>query len=127
MSTKKAPQQTLTEADIQKQVVQYIQFKYPNALIHHSPNEGKRTNQTGMLLRSMGMHKGFPDLAILEPRGKYHGLFLELKRDKHSRPTQEQNAWIKALQNRGYAAAVTYGFEDTIKALNEYMERKDNG
>lgn len=49
-------------------------------LLYHVPNEGKRTWRTGARLKSEGLKPGVPDLCLPVARGKYHGLYVELKR-----------------------------------------------
>lgn len=54
--------------------------------------------------KKMGAKRGYPDMEILEPRGKFHALFIELKVD--SRATPEQKAWQEALNEKGYYAII---------------------
>lgn len=55
--------------------------------------------------KRMGYRKGFPDMQIFEPRGKYHGMFIELKVGKN-KASPEQIAWRDALLDRGYYAVI---------------------
>ena len=56
-------------------------------------------------MKRAGYKAGFPDMLVLEPRGKYHGLFWELKvNDGH--PSPEQKWWRDALIQRGYKAMI---------------------
>ena len=48
-------------------------------LLYHVPNEGKRTWRTGARLKSEGLKPGVPDICLPVARGKYHGLYVELK------------------------------------------------
>ena len=50
----------------------------------HIPNERKATVRVMVELERNGLKKGVPDNFIAEPRGEYHGLFIELKREKKS-------------------------------------------
>ncbi len=68
--------------------------------------------------------KGYPDLFIMQPNSKYHGLFLELKATKtvHNTPhTQRQHAYHRVLRKRGYLAMFVCGYEETILKLEEYL------
>ena len=87
----------------------------------HIPNEGKRSHATGAKLKAMGLQKGFPDLFIPEARNGYHGLFIELKRDRTRHPTKEQLAWISHLNEKGYYAVVCYGAVAAIAEIRAYM------
>ncbi|MFZ2602521.1 MAG: VRR-NUC domain-containing protein [Candidatus Omnitrophota bacterium] len=56
-------------------------------------------------MKRAGYRKGYPDISIFEPRGKYHGMFVELKSSTGvASPEQEQ--WHKELTARGYYAVI---------------------
>lgn len=92
----------------------------------HIPNERKATLRVMVELERQGLKKGFPDNFIAEPRGKWHGLFIELKRAKKSlsRKSPEQRAWIKALNEKGYKAVFCYGAEEAKRCVLEYLGGK---
>ena len=96
----------------------------------HIPNERKATARVISELERQGLKKGFPDNFIAHPSGKYHGLFIELKRAKKhlSRVSKEQREWIKDLNKQGYAAYVCYGAEDAKKVVLAYLgkSKKEN-
>lgn len=89
----------------------------------HIPNERKATARAISELERQGLKKGFPDNFIAHPSGKYHGLFIELKRAKKhlSRVSKEQRQWIKDLNKQGYAAYICYGAEAVKKVVLEYL------
>ncbi len=93
----------------------------------HIPNERKATAFSLFELIKQGLKKGFPDNFIAEPRGEYHGLFIELKRDKKSssKKSHEQRVWIKALNEKGYKAAFAYGAEEAKRLVLEYLESEE--
>ena len=80
-------------------------------------------------LERQGLKKGFPDNFIAEPRGKWHGLFIELKRAKKSlsKKSTEQRLWVKALNDKGYMAVFCYGAEEAKRVVLEYLGEKENG
>lgn len=90
----------------------------------HIPNERKATVRVMVELERNGLKKGVPDNFIAEPSGKYHGLFIELKRAKKSlsRKSVEQRRWIKALAKKGYKAVFCYGAEEAKRVVCEYLE-----
>lgn len=102
-------------------VIQYCQ--YNNILCNHTPNEGKRSVQEGRKLKQMGLSPGFPDISILEPKGKYHGLYIEMKR-KGNKPSDNQMSWIMELRKRNYCATVCYSADDAITLIERYMNLK---
>lgn len=91
-------------------------------LLHHIPNEGKRTN--GDILKAAGMKKGVPDLCLPVPRQGFHGLYIEMK-FKKGRTTEEQKAFMKALQEQGYKVAVSYGAEEAREVIRHYLARAE--
>ena len=110
-----------TEDVEQQHVVRWFKWQYPGAYIHHSANEGLRKAQYTNKLLSMGLKPGHPDLEILEPRGQYHGLFIEMKRQKNGKVSNQQSECLKALNERGYKAIVCRGADAAIEAIKEYM------
>ena len=111
------------EAKLQKAVVDYIKNRWRYARYCASlggqyqkyPSQRKRAKETGYV-------PGFPDLQILEARGGYFGLFIEIKLDKQSYPSQYQKDWIKDLLIRGYMAKVCKGYDECIDALENYFK-----
>jgi len=103
-------------------VIQYCQ--YNSILCNHTPNEGKRSLAEGKKLKEMGLSPGFPDISILEPRGKYHGLYIEMKR-KGNKATNDQISWIMELRKRNYVAMVCYSADAAIKLIDKYMNLRE--
>ena len=109
-----------TEDEVQETVVAYCDAL--RIVCVHIPNECKRSKAYGAKMKRMGLQKGFPDLFIPTVKQGFHGLFIELKRDKLEHPTKEQLEWIEYLNNKGYYAAVAYGVDAAIAEIKKYME-----
>lgn len=109
------------ESIIHKLVVRYLSWL--KLLYNHSPNEGKRSPQQASYLKSLGMQAGFPDLFIYEPTTQYHGLAIELKRERGGRVSEAQKHWIDELNKRGYLAVVCKGYDEAQRVIDDY--RKD--
>lgn len=109
---------------IQIQIIQWCEFnkgKYPMLSdLHHSPNGGKRNAREAAKFKKMGTRAGFPDLELLYPNGKYHGLFIELKAPG-GKVSQKQKEWIDKLNKRGYYAKVCVGFDEAIETIKSYL------
>lgn len=116
---KKHTQPLVTEDDIQETVVEYCELKHIVAV--HIPNESKRSVAYGAKMKRMGLRKGFPDIFIPTARQGFHGLFIELKRDKKSRVSPEQTAWITYLNKQGYKAMICYGATEAINEIEKYF------
>ena len=51
-------------------------------LLYAIPNGGKRAIKTAIALKAQGVKSGVPDMCLPVARGAYHGLYIELKRQK---------------------------------------------
>ena len=93
--------------------------------IVHIPNEGKRNVAYAVMLKRIGLQKGFPDLFITRASRGFHGLFIEMKYGK-GKPTKEQNEWLELLALEGYACAICYDADEAIKIIKKYHNGGEN-
>lgn len=108
MSGVRGPLTPLTESALHEQIVGFLAYALPeSALVHHSPNEGKRGPRAQGELKRSGCLKGFPDLLILWNGNSY---FLELKRPG-GKLTPEQKVLLNTLNDMGFRAAVANSLE----------------
>jgi|TARA_R100000482_G_C5130787_1_gene151752 hypothetical protein len=113
----------MKERDIQKAIVNYIKLQYPNVLYCASAGGLRTSIKQARMMKATGYVKGFPDLMVMEPVGKFHGLFLEIK-TKKGRATKEQLLWRHKLNGRNYVCEITYGFEETKEVIDRYINNK---
>ena len=100
----------------------YEQGKYPELnLLYHIPNGGSRNKYEAANLKRQGVKAGVPDLCLPVARGKYHGLYIEMKAGKNT-PSDLQKDWLKALNEQGSLAVVCYGWEKASEVLIQYLE-----
>ena len=90
-------------------------------LLFHIPNGGARSKSEAARFKAEGVKAGVPDLFLPVPRGEYHGLFIELKRQAGGRLSDEQKEWIPALQAQGYRVEVCKGWEAAVKVIEDYL------
>ena len=109
------------EAGVQQSIIQYIKMAYPNALYCASAGGMFTSMKQAIKMKATGYVKGFPDLQICEPVGKYFGLFIEVKTEKGV-VSKEQKEWIKELNKRGYFATYVKGFEAAQKIIDDYFQ-----
>lgn len=96
--------------------------KWPELeLLYHIPNEGKRSYKTAARMKAEGLKGGVPDICLPVARGGHHGLYIELKRVKNSRVTEEQLMWLENLARQGYVAAVCRGADEAIEVITRYL------
>lgn len=89
-------------------------------LLHHVPNEGKRSN--GPVLKAAGLKTGVPDLCLPVARGDFHGLYIEMKFGS-GRTTKAQEEFMSMLQTQGYKTAVAYGADQAREIIRHYLAR----
>lgn len=104
------------------QWAEYASAMYPELkLMYHIPNEGKRSYPVAKKMKAEGLKAGVPDLCLPVPRGKYHGMYIEMKR-MHGKITQSQSEWLTALEQQGYYVCVCWGAEIAMNEIKSYLE-----
>lgn len=97
--------------------------KYPELKwLYHIPNGGSRHKAEAGKLKGMGVKSGVPDLCLPIKRGAYSGLYVELKKLKGGKVSDEQDAWIALLQSQGFGAIVCHGWIEARNVLVEYLK-----
>jgi hypothetical protein len=74
-------------------------------------------------LKEQGVRAGVPDIFLPCPNPIHMGLFIEMKRQKGGRISEEQSRWIAELNKSGYRAVVAYGFEDAKQIILNYLRK----
>lgn len=114
-----------TEAAEQKALFKWAHMsegRWPELrLLHHCPNGGSRDPREAHNLRLEGVKPGVPDICLPVPRGGYHGLYIELKRLKGGRVSEEQKDWLSALTRQGYMAVVCHGWQEAQGVIMGYL------
>lgn len=96
-------------------------FGLSEQLLFAIPNGGARDQITGAMLKAEGVRAGVPDLFLAVPRGRYHGLFIEMKQSKGGRVSDVQKAIHKLLLEQGYAVEVCHGWMHAKITICEYL------
>lgn len=100
--------------------------RYPELkLLYHVPNGGSRKKSEAGRFKAEGVKAGVPDLCLPVARGCYHGLYIELKRLKHSKTSEDQKAWLAQLTEQRYCAVVCKGWEAAAKVITEYLNMEE--
>lgn len=121
-----------TESDIQRNIflwAQGIARDYPglellNASMNGAWIPGTRDQKFGTIrrLRDAGcIRVGYPDLFLPVPKGGYHGLFVELKRNKKANVREKQEWWIDQLNGQGYYATFARGEIEAKNVILRYL------
>ncbi len=108
-------------------------FAIPNGakLPYSRGADGQRFSRQGAILKQEGLKAGVPDMFLPVPRTfrragarpvAWHGLFVELKREKGGRLQDSQREWHYFLRRQGYACAVAYGHQQAYEIIIAYLE-----
>jgi VRR-NUC domain len=121
-----------SEHNLYEQIARYLQLQYPNIIYRFDiAADLKLTPGQAAKHKRLHPHRGYPDLFIAEPMGKYHGLYLEIKKESE-KLTKKDGSWrtphiaeqaekIEKLRAKGYKAEFGVGFEGCKKIIDEYL------
>jgi L-cysteine desulfidase len=102
-------------------LIAWYRRTYKNELLVAIPNGGKRHIKTAIAMKQEGVSKGFPDIFLPVPNSQFHGLFIEMKRQKGGTLSKEQKAWIEYLNSAGYQAVMCKGFLEAKEVIECYL------
>lgn len=109
-----------SEQSEQQILVEYLRLR---KLLFTSTLGGVRlTIGQAVKIKRQGYSKGVPDVIIFEPSNGYHGLAIEMKKEKGGVTSQEQKEWIQGLNDRGYKAVVCKGAGQAIDEVIKYLK-----
>lgn len=129
----------MTETQLQKAVVQYIQLQYSDSIVISDPNGIKLTIGQAKQLKEMRLPSdgGHPDLWVFQPKGIYYGLFIELKKEGtelykkrpfplewKSEHLEKQHTLHNRLRHNGYYGGFAVGFDNAKKMIDDYFKFK---
>lgn len=110
--------------------LQYLLFRWKNYYRHQYPVlERLHAIPNGMHAKSamhaarqvsLGLKKGVYDIFLPKKKGKWCGLYIELKVGKN-KPSDEQIAWGKMLEKE-YVMKVHWTLEDTVEEICKYLD-----
>lgn len=124
----------MKEHDIYILIADYLRYQYPQVIYRFDlAADLKLTMGQARKHKRLQRYRGYPDLFIAEPKGKYAGLYLEIKKpgtkilkkdgtivaDAHIR---EQYGMLEDLRASGYAAEFACGYESAKAIIDSYMK-----
>lgn len=118
-----------SEGQEQRALIQWINY-HPIVRNYYLkiPNEGKRSLANGWNLKQEGLLPGASDLFIFYPTESFHGLFLEMKRNKeYTASERKTKSWIAQQQfldtvrSAGYAGIIAFGWEHGKQIIEDYL------
>ena len=113
-----------TESNLQRQCVTWFRLQYPaDALMLFAvPNGGGRSVVEASIMKAEGVTAGVADLLLLEARGGWGCLCIEMKTKKRGskqRPTQK--AWQTAAERAGNRYEVVRTLKEFQTIVGDYM------
>ena len=115
-----------TEHQDQVRLVMYLRTFYPQVLVAAVPNGASVSGPQRVKLVSEGLLPGFPDLCVLEPRGAFHGLFVEMKSTAKTAVVSRQQYQVHAkLRAKGYKVLICYGYDRALASILGYLASSD--
>lgn len=128
----KAPVLNPRETNEQAVVIKWAEaneYRWPElALLYAIPNAGglKGGFKSNVIqvqrMRREGVKKGVPDLCLPVARGGWFGLYVEMKRAKGGKFTEEQIQWLAGLEDQNYAAWSATGADVAIALITDYLK-----
>ena len=118
------------EKSLQMACVQWLRLQYPHVWVGNFSTDtrygGTQTQRAlqGAIKNKMGYTKGLPDLAILQPSGMFHALFVEFKTDK-GRQSAEQKEFQKYALENSYLYVVVRNLDEFTFFVKNYFNGKD--
>ena len=112
------------ESTLQKTCVAWFRAQYPDhaLMLFAVPNGGGRSRIEGAIMKGEGVTAGVADLLLLEARGGYGALCIEMKtRDKSSKQRPSQKVWQEAAERAGNRYVVVKSFEAFRALVSQYM------
>lgn len=90
-------------------------------LMFHIPNGGARKPSEAARFKAEGVKPGVPDIFLPVARAPFHGLFIELKRQRSGKLSDHQKKWLNDLNREGYLAEVAYGWQEAAELILDYL------
>lgn len=121
----KGPAPRHAESALQRACVRWFRETWPDhaLMLFAVPNGGARSRVEAGIMKGEGVTAGVADLILLEARGGYGSLCIEMKtRDKSSKQRPSQKAWQEAAERFGNRYVVVRSFEAFRALVSEYMD-----
>lgn len=112
------------ESVLQRACVKWFRDTYPDhaLMLFAVPNGGRRGAKEAGIMKGEGVTAGVADLILLEARGGYGSLCIEMKtRSKDSRQQDSQKAWQQATEKAGNRYVVIRSKQAFQALVTQYM------
>jgi hypothetical protein len=119
------------EDNLQIACINWFKYQYPKILITSFPagyvfaGTQQQRQRTGKRMSQMGYCNGIPDLFIIHPNNRFHGLFVELKTEKGI-VSKEQKEMLEKLSKLNFAINICRSIESFMACVKLYMKYETN-
>ena len=113
------------ESQLQRNCVAWFRLQYPKhaPMLFAVPNGGGRSRIEAAIMKAEGVTAGVADLLLLEARGGWGSLCIEMKTDsKASRQRDSQKEWQLAAEQYGNRYEICRTFEQFMAIVKDYMD-----
>ena len=115
-------EQQLTEARLQQNCLLWLNrhYRQEERWFHSIPNGTNTDLITAARQKATGLKSGVSDTFLPEPRGSYHGLYIEFKTPAGVL-SQNQKDFIWAMRHRSYCCVVVDNQPDFESLITDYL------
>ena len=125
----------MSEYKLHKSICNYIKMQYPFVIFTSDASGIRLTIGNAKKMLALKANCKIPDLLILEPKGGFNGLILEIKKEGakvykkdgglYSNPhLNAQQETLDRLTVKGYYADFVIGFDQAKYVIDSYMNNK---
>lgn len=125
----------MSEYKLHKSICNYIKMQYPFVIFTSDASGIRLTIGNAKKMLALKSNCKIPDLLILEPKGGFNGLILEIKKEGakvykkdgglYSNPhLKAQDETLSRLTVKGYYADFVIGFDQAKYVIDSYMNNK---
>ena len=114
------------ESRLQQNCVAWFRLQYPQhaPMLFAVPNGGGRSRVEAAIMKAEGVTAGVADLILLEARGGFGSLCVEMKTcSRSSRQSPAQKEWQKHAEDNGNRYVVCRTFDDFRAVVTDYMRQ----
>lgn len=118
------------EEKIQIALFDWLALQHPDVIAISEPSGVRVSMGLARKLKRLRSNHTHADIYVLVPRGKYHGLVIELKAKNIYKKNgellkndhlEDQQRTIDALNKLGYYATFAVGFEEAKNIITNYL------
>lgn len=107
------------ESSIQKQLVTWFRYHYPQYIIAAIPNGGFRNAREAKYMKEEGVLAGFSDLIMI---AKGSVLFVEVKTPEGMQ-SEKQKIFQAKIDNLGFRYCICHSLKEFIVITKKWIER----